>query len=165
MVARLGRTHGLRGEFQLHAVTGGRDQLAVGSAVVIADRHRRESWEVHIESVKIRQTAGYIRFKEIADQTTAEKFVQGAVLVPEELLVPLPDGEYYVHQLLGLNVVDESMRPIGILTDVISQANHDVYEIEHEGRRSLVPAVREFIRAIDLPARTMVLRVIPGLLD
>jgi 16S rRNA processing protein RimM len=98
------------------------------------------------------------------DRTAAETFVGFLVMIPPEEAVTLPDGTFFVHQLIGFNAVDEEGTPLGTLTDVLRFPAHDVYVIGAAGQRDLlVPAVREFVRSIDLSTRTMTLRVIEGM--
>ena len=66
-------------------------------------------------------------FKEVTDRTGAEVFHGCSVLIRETERAPLPDGEYYVDQLLGLDVLTDAGRSLGKLSDVLVTPAHDVY--------------------------------------
>ena len=79
---------------------------------------------------------------------------------------PLPDGEYYWFQVLGLPVVNvaDGAR-LGYLDHIISTPGHDVYVVVEGEREVLLPAVEDVIVEINLEAG--VIKVSPplGLLE
>lgn len=84
------------------------------------------------------------------DQAAA---LRGAwVKVRESDAVPLGEGEYYVHQIIGLRVVTEEGRDLGQVTEVIRTPANDVYVTP----AAMVPAVRQVVRRVDLAAGRMV---------
>jgi 16S rRNA processing protein RimM len=88
----------------------------------------------------------------------AEGLVGGEVKVPPAAVVPLPEGSYYHFQLVGLRVIDESGKPLGLLSEVVSEPANDVYVVTDGGRQTLLPATREVIRRVDLAAGVIVAR-------
>ena len=73
----------------------------------------------------------------------------------------MPDGEYYVDQLLGLDVVADTGRSFGTLSDVLSSPAHDVY-VTTLG--AMIPVAGDYIIDIDLDARKITVRDVPGLI-
>jgi 16S rRNA processing protein RimM len=115
--------------------------------------------EVHVEPRGIRA-----RFACAPDRTAAERLVGLIVMIPQEEAVQLPEGTFFVHQVIGFHAVDEQGAPLGTLKDVLRFPAHDVYVIAAPGEQDLlVPAVREFVRSIDSANRTMIIRVIEGM--
>ena len=87
------------------------------------------------------------------------------VYVRSDLIPPLPEGEYYQHQLLGLRVVSEDGQPLGELSQILSTGANDVYIVLPEsGKEILVPAIDSVILSVDLPKGEMRIHVLPGLL-
>jgi 16S rRNA processing protein RimM len=101
-------------------------------------------------------------FKEVSDRNAAEALYGCSLFVPETSLPELPAGEYYVDQLIGLDMVTDSDRPLGTLVDVMHTPANDVY-VTSSG--VMVPAVAAFIKSIDLAANRIVVADVPGLLD
>ncbi|HNE85125.1 MAG TPA: 16S rRNA processing protein RimM, partial [bacterium] len=60
---------------------------------------------------------------------------------------------------------DESGKKIGILADVETSPAHDLYVIEVQGKRYRIPAVAEFIKAINKETGVITIHLIPGLLE
>ena len=102
------------------------------------------------------------RFKDVTDRNTAETFLGCSVLIKENERAALPDGEYYVDQLLGLDVVADTGRSFGTLSEVLSSPAHDVY-VTSLG--AMIPVAGDYIVDIDLDARKITVRDVPGLID
>ena len=85
--------------------------------------------------------------------------------VPTADRPPLPEGEYYHHQLLNLSVVDGDRRLLGRLVDILSTGANDVYVILTEnGEEVLLPAIDSVIEKIDLNQKLIQVHLMPGLL-
>ncbi len=99
----------------------------------------------------------YVTFKGFHDRDGVDKFRHALLQVPESELPPLPEGEYYRFQLIGLTVVDRDGAVLGTLDEIIETGANDVYRIHPEtGPDLLLPALADVIVSIDLAARCMV---------
>jgi len=101
-------------------------------------------------------------FKEITDRNGAEAMHGCSVLIHEMERAPLPEGEYYVDQLLGLEVETDAGRSLGQLSDVMNTPAHDVY-VTSAG--AMIPAAGDYIISVSLEDRKIIVRDVPGLLD
>jgi 16S rRNA processing protein RimM len=83
----------------------------------------------------------------------------------EEDLEELPEGEYYIRDLIGMEVIrEESGERLGILRDVLTDRPQDLYVVETgKGRRIMIPGVDEFIRTIDMERGTIGVVLIEGM--
>ncbi len=70
--------------------------------------------------------------------------------------VPLPPGEFYWHELVGLRAVDPDGAELGEVVEVFRAGGAEVYRIEGPRGELLVPAIRDVIREIDLAAGRIV---------
>jgi 16S rRNA processing protein RimM len=75
----------------------------------------------------------------------------------------LPDGHYYECDLIGLAVRTDEGRSIGILEEIWNLPGNPVFVVRQEEKELLIPAAKELVVAVDLPARTMTVRMIDGL--
>ena len=79
------------------------------------------------------------------------------LFITEDALMPLPDGQYYIHQIIGLEVVDESGAVQGTVGDVLQTGSNDVYVVKtSDGKEILLPAIDTVVKRIDVPAGRMV---------
>jgi len=78
----------------------------------------------------------------------------------------MPNGTYYCDDIIGLEVFTKNDQKLGKVVDVYQFPAHDQYEIElADGKRCLIPAVKEFILEINLDINQMIINVPEGLLE
>ncbi len=85
------------------------------------------------------------------------------VQIPLEDAVPLEEGEYYEHQVVGLAVVEQDGTPLGKVREILSTGANDVYIVVGPEGELLLPAIEPVILEIDLQAGRMVVEVLEGL--
>jgi 16S rRNA processing protein RimM len=77
----------------------------------------------------------------------------------------LPEGEYYHHQLIGANVIDDEARHLGSLVDILITGANDVFVIRSEDNKEiLLPAIDSVILEIDLNKKMIHVHIPPGLM-
>ncbi|MFN7162411.1 MAG: ribosome maturation factor RimM, partial [Fimbriimonadales bacterium] len=85
----------------------------------------------------------------------AEQLRGAWLLIPPEERMPLEEGQYYISDLIGMEVFTESGERIGKLKDVRQGAAYDFYDIG----RYTIPAVEEYILSVDVPNKRMTVRL------
>jgi len=160
-----------------HGVSGNvRVRLIGSNAEVSAEalRNARTLTAKHDNGAKLTLTLTSLRkqaqakgawiatFKEVDDRATAEQYYAYSLYVPEACLPKLPEGEYYVDQLIGIAVVTDKDRNLGDLVEILHTPANDVY-VTSLG--AMVPAVASFVKSVDINARRIVVTDVPGLLD
>ncbi|HEX5548625.1 MAG TPA: PRC-barrel domain-containing protein, partial [Ktedonobacterales bacterium] len=81
--------------------------------------------------------------------------------------MPLIEDQFYLHDVVGLKVVHVNGQPLGEVVDFITGSGNDLFVVRATpgGRDVLLPAVREFIRELDIPGGVLRVDPIPGLFD
>lgn len=101
----------------------------------------------------------------LSTRDEAEACVGASILIDREERVELPRDSFWVDDLIGLAVEDLEGRPLGTVTDFLTGAN-ELYEIrDAAGSLHYIPAVREFVRDIDLEGGRLRIALIEGLWD
>ena len=151
---------GLKGHVKVTPLTSNPERLSVDVELFVRGERRRV-----LESV---EPYGYpiLRFEGYPDRTAAESLRGEVIEIDESELRPLPAGEYYIDDLVGLTVVTVDGEQVGQLADVLTTGANDVYVVRRDGAKDvLIPAIREVVQAVDLDARTMTIDPLPGLID
>ncbi|HBA50992.1 MAG TPA: 16S rRNA processing protein RimM [Lachnospiraceae bacterium] len=121
---------------------------------------------LEIESVKFFKQFVILKFKGIDTMEAAEKYRKCSLIVPRSKAVRLSRDEYFIADLIGLEVRDEDGTEIGILNDVIETGANDVYAIRlHDGREFLLPAIRQCVLEVDVENGFIRIHILEGLLD
>jgi 16S rRNA processing protein RimM len=162
LVATLRRPHGLKGEVFVSIETDFPERLQKGTRLFLGEGHI----PVTIASHRPHAAGLLIAFKEFPGLDAVQPFRNEPLFVPVDDRPPLPEGQYYQHQLLGLQVVDEDGTVLGTLTDILTTGANDVYVVHPpEGGEFLLPAISEVVRQISLSERRITVRMLPGLRD
>jgi 16S rRNA processing protein RimM len=156
-VGRISRAHGVRGEVSVLRLSEVEDRFAKGSVLRLEDGR-----SLTIEAMRPHQQRLLVKFAEIEDRTQAESLRGEVLLVPAEAAPEPPDGAFWVHQVVGLEVVTEDGRSLGRIVDVQGNPANDLWVTESG---TLIPAVREIVVEIDMQGRRVTVREIPGLFE
>jgi 16S rRNA processing protein RimM len=161
-VGLLRRTHGLRGDLLLEVYTDFPERLRPGTKILVGDAHQ----PLKITRRRPHNDGLILGFEGLATAEQAGVWRGQVAYVPAEDRPALPEGEYYHHQVIGLTVFDESGKELGVLAEIIETGANDVYVVKPgAGNEILLPALKEVILAVDLPAKTMRVHLLPGLVD
>ncbi|MGB7804285.1 MAG: ribosome maturation factor RimM [Actinomycetota bacterium] len=159
VVGAVTKAHGLRGEVSIQIRSDNPDRFAVGSTVLLPDGRT-----LTVERAQRHGKALLVRFTQVADRNAAEAIRGQELSVPESWLPALDDGEYWPFQLEGCTVTTEAGRALGTLTDVIANPANDLWVArDDDGTETLVPALRDVIVEVDIEAKRVVVRDVPGL--
>ena len=79
--------------------------------------------------------------------------------------VPLEEGEYYLYQLVGLDVFTEAGTHLGRLSEVLETGANNVFVVNGDNGQHLLPDIPDVIKAIDIEHGKMTIHPMPGLID
>ena len=137
-------THGLKGEVKVFPTTDDKERFLDLDTVLIDTG--KELIEKKVQYCKFFKQFVFVKFEGLDDINDVEKYKRCPLKVTRENAVPLEEDEYYVADLLGLTIVDESGVTIGELVDVIETGANDVYEVKtSDGGHVLLPAIKDCI--------------------
>ncbi len=155
-------THGLRGEVKVYP-TSDEPRRFDSLKEVILDTGRVQR-RLRIRSVKYFKQFAILGFEGMDRIEDVERLRGASLLIDREDAVPLEEGEYFIPDLLGLEVVTDTGRDLGELVDVLQTGANDVYVVGGGDRKEfLLPAIPECILEVDTEGGKMVVRLMPGL--
>jgi 16S rRNA processing protein RimM len=163
-VGQIVKAFGIRGEVIARSYADSPARFLSLSSVHVGPDEKRTR-EVRIERVNPEHRGIRLKLAGIDDRTAAEGMRGTFLFVDETQQVRLPEGRFFVHEVVGMTVLDENDRRIGRVREVLKLPAHDVYVIEEHGRESMIPAVKEFLVGIDPVAGVIRVRLIEGMVE
>ncbi len=157
-------THGIKGEVKVFPTTDDVNRFKKLKEVYLDTG--KEKLTLHPESVKFFKQFVILKFKEYNNINDVEQFRQKSLLVDRQNAVKLRKDEYFIADLIGLKVITDEEKTLGILKDVLQTGANDVYIVEMEdGKEVLLPAIKECILNVDVETGEVLVHVMDGLLD
>lgn len=156
-------THGVRGEVKVFPTTDTPERFLELEYVLLDTG--RELRRLEIRNVKFFKNLAILKFQGIDNINDIEMYKGKDLWIPREEGQDLDEDEYYVADLLGMDVVLEEGSHFGILKDVMETGANDVYIITaDDGREVLLPAIKECILDVDVEENKMTVHLMKGLL-
>ncbi len=156
--------HGIKGEVKVFPTTDDSRRFKKLKQVYLDTG--KELLSLEIEGVKFFKQMVILKFKGYENPDDVMKFRQKELWIDRKDAVRLSKDEYFIADLIDMEVCDEEGKLIGTLKDVISTGANDVYAVETpEGKEVLFPAIRQCVLDVDTEARKMTVHVMEGLLD
>lgn len=157
-------THGLRGEVKVYPTTDDVSRFDACDEVILVTP--KEQIPLHIERVKYFKNLVIVKFKEFDDISQVETFRKCDIMVTRENAVPLEEGEFFICDVIGAEVVEEDGMPVGTVSDVMETGANDVFVIQTaDGKEVLFPSIPECIRSVDVEHQKIVAHIMPGLIE
>lgn len=154
-------THGLRGEVKVVAWMDSPDDFEKLESVYIGSGEGKKSYDV--ESVKYQKNNLIVKLGGVDNADSAQKLKNCILYAAREDLGELPEGVYYIADIIGLPVYDKSGELIGVVSDIFNTGSNDVYEIRREEKKALyLPMVGDCI-AIDIENGRITVNIPEGL--
>jgi len=106
-----------------------------------------------------------VAFEGVTDRDQAEGLRGAWVEIPRDQVRPLPEGHFYLFELMGLEVWTHDGRYLGRVSGVLRSRAHDLWEVTPpaKGEPVLIPAVRSFVERVDREAGRILVRLPEGL--
>ena len=157
------QTHGVRGEVKVFPTTDDVNRFKKLKQVILDTG--KETMPLEIQSVKFFKQFVILKFKGIDNINDIEKYKRCSLYVTREHAVALEEDEYFIADMIGMEVCTEDGNIFGTLKDVIETGANDGYVIENaEHGEVLVPAIKECIRSVDIEKGQMMIHLMDGLI-
>ena len=164
-VGVIASTHGIRGEVKVYPTTDSLERfLELDDVILVTPRGERLA--LRVEGVKFFKQFAILKFEGIDRIEDIQACKGGDLMVTRENAQPLSEGEYYIGDLIGMQVVSDEGQALGTLVDVLETGANDVYVVKRpDGRELLLPVIDACILDVDLDKALVTAHVMEGLLD
>ena len=154
-------THGLRGEVKVFPTTDDPSRFKKIKEVYLVKNHAERL--LTIKSVRFFKQYVMLSFAGFERIEDVEPIVKGELYVTRDNATPLGENEYYIADLIGMDVFDEEGALIGVVREVLQTGANDVYVIACPDRELLLPAIKECVQSVDTQGNRMVVHILEGL--
>jgi 16S rRNA processing protein RimM len=156
-IARILSPWGTKGEVKVQVLTDFPEMLAPQSRVYVAGH------PFTIEETRRHDKHLILKLTAIEDRGAAESLRGLEIEIPRSEAYPLPEGQFYPFQLMGLKVQTDKGEPLGEISDIWLRESNDVYVVQGPRGELLIPAIEDVVKEIDLNRGIMVIEAIEGL--
>ena len=141
------KPQGIRGEIKVLPLTDDPHRFIGLKQAFLSE----EKKPVRIMGARVGKDAVYLFLEKIYDRTAAESVRGQFIYIDREHAVKLPEGRYFIADLIGCEAVDLNGNRLGILKEVLQPGANDVYIVQRpDGSELLIPVVDAFIKDIDI---------------
>jgi len=165
-VGKIVNTQGLQGEMRVLSVTDfAEERFKKGAELALFDENDQFVRTVVIASHRKQKNFDIIKFKDMYHINDIEKYKGYSLKVAEENLNVLDDGEFYYHEIIGLEVY-EGDNLIGTIKEILQPGANDVWVVKRKGKRDLLlPYIPPVVLNIDIPNNRVDVELLEGLDD
>ena len=160
-VGVISSTHGIAGEVKVFPTTDDMNRFKKLKEVILDTG--KETQLLHIQQVRFFKNMVIVKFKEFQSINDVERLRGKSLYVTRENAVKLQKDEYFIADMIGIQVISDEGEDLGILQDVMQTGANDVYVVEKDGEELLIPAIKDCILSVNVEEGKMEVHLLPGL--
>ena len=163
-IGQIVNTFGIKGEVKVKPFTDDIKRFDKLKKINIEQKNSKKEYE--IENIKYHKDMVILKLKGIDEIEKAELLRHSYLKIDRNEEEPLEENTYYIVDLLGLSVYTEEGILLGILDDIYNTGSNDIYVVKDSlGKQTLLPAIQDVIKEIDIENQKIIVHVMKGLLD
>ena len=162
-VGVLSSPHGVKGEISVFPTSDDLDRYTYLEECYLNLKEGLK--KVHVNSCKFKKGMPVLGFVEYTDRDSIEAIRGAELYVDREHAVPLEEGEYYLSDVIGFDVVDDSKGKIGIIEDYMENGAEQVIFIVkcNDGSTKYILDIPEFVLGVNLESQELRVKIIEGM--
>ena len=157
-IAKIVSAHGLNGEVKIFPYTDDLSNFKEYKQIYI------DGEELEIISQKIASKFIVLKLKGFDYIDDVKRLLNKDVFIDKAQMPSLDEGEYYIHELIAMEVYSEADELIGTVKDVMETSANHVLVVDHDGKEALIPFVKAFIKELDLKNKKIKVKLIEVIL-
>lgn len=163
VVGQVLKPQGIKGEIKVKSISSTPERFKKLKKIYI----QKENLLTYlIESARISNKFVFLKLLGINNREDSELLRGCDILIDKSDLINLFPDEYFVHDLIGCQVITEDGLKLGELIDVSQYSSNDVYVVKNEaGEEILLPATKEVIKQVNTDQKEIIVYLLEGLLD
>jgi 16S rRNA processing protein RimM len=167
-IGQISKVRGIKGEMVVVPLTDDPKRFSQLEKVFLSKDEKITEFgveKVRVE-LKIKRPKGMVllKLKGVESPEEAKKLVGSFLEIEKEDVIKLPEGRYFIFDIIGLKVITTEEKKIGTVKEVISLPANDVYVVQGDQKEYDIPATKEVVKKIDLERKVMIIEPKEGLL-
>ena len=157
-VGKIVNTFGIKGEVKVNLYTEDINNFKNNSKVYVNDK------EMQVENSRLQKNMLILKLKGIDNMNDAED-LRGSIIKVNRSKNELPEGTYYIADLIGLDVYTEDGSLLGKVIDIYNTGANDIYTVKtQDGKEVLLPAIKDVIKQVDIQNQKIIVHILKGLI-
>ena len=162
VVGRIVRPHGIRGGMKVITESDLVHKLKASGKIFLGP----DKVPATVKSMNLHRKEYLLYIEGCTDRETAENWREAGIYILYSELDPLPAGEFFHWQIVGLKVITTADEELGHVENIIVTGANDVYVVrDPTGKEILLPAIESVVQQVDLDNQIIIVRLMPGLLE
>lgn len=159
-------TQGLQGEVRVISVTDfAEERFAKNTVLALFDKKGNYVQDLKVKTARKQKNFYIIKFEGLYHINEVESFKEFSLKIAEDKLTELDEGEFYYHEIIGLDVYEQD-KLIGQIKEILQPGANDVWVVKRKGKRDLLlPYIPPVVLDVDLKARRVDVEIMEGLDD
>jgi 16S rRNA processing protein RimM len=154
-LGKVTRVRGLKGELVVLPWSGKPESIAEQKEVYLT---LEKPVQFRLIQARVHQGKVLLRLEGIQTPRQAREWVGSLVQMPKEKLPALKENEYYVHELVGLDVYTEAEEFVGQIKNIIANPGNDILQVVNENKEYYVPATKEAVKRVNLLEKKVIVK-------
>lgn len=163
-VGAITQTHGIKGEVKVFPMTDDVNRFKNMKELILDTG--KEKLMLEVTSARFQKDRVICKFKGYDNINDVERYKGCGLFVTRENRIKCEQDEYFIADLIGMEVFDEDGGALGTIEDVLVTGANDVYVIKSEKYKEiLLPAIKQCVLEVDMESRRMKVHLLPGLVE
>jgi 16S rRNA processing protein RimM len=163
-IGRISKPRGTHGELSVSPLTDDKQRFAGMESIWLGyDETAAEQREIEVVRIDAYQVV--VRIKGVETAGEAETLRNKYLFVPQEKIINLRAGTYFIDDVIGCEVVTEDQKRVGRVSDLLTLPANDIWVVDDGEKEILIPAVKEIIRKVDIAEKRITIHALEGLIE
>ena len=150
-IGLVAKPQGIRGEVKINSLTEQLERFLDLKEVFLEDKGKYEHYNV--KGTRLAGVCAFLFLEKIYSRDDAEKLRGKYVCVERANAIELPEGRYFIFDIIGCDCVTTLGKSLGRIVDVLQPGANDVYVVQGPKGEILIPAVKSFVLDINIETK------------
>ena len=163
LVGKLTKTHGLKGEMAIWLDVDYPEEYEDLESILV--EMKGELIPYFVEEIQIRANKSIIKFEDVDSIEAAQKLINCDLYLPNENLEELDEDQFYYHEIIGFDIIDDTQGKLGKVTAVYTAEAQDLIAMSYLNQEILIPVSDGIVKTIDREKKELYTNLPVGLIE